>query len=145
MTIRFYFKLAGQLVQSLAHSGQTDAGFRARFTKPIQQLRWYAASAISYFKDHSFSLAPKTNIDLQSSRVAMNVRQTFLQHTEKRSLDRDGELMLPSACALLLLAGVTHHGQIRDRHMTVLGCVFIHAVLFHLLLHVFLHPVRCGI
>ena len=44
----------------------------------------------------------------------------------------------------LLLAAVTDHGQIRDRHVTVLG-VCIHAVLFHLLLRVFLHPVGCGI
>jgi len=46
---------------------------------------------------------------------------------------------------VLLLAGVTDHGQIRDRHMTTLGGVFIHTVLFHLFLRVFLHPVRCGI
>jgi hypothetical protein len=56
-----------------------------------------------------------------------------------------GMLMFPGVCAVLLLAGVTDHGQIRDRHMTALGGVFIHAVLFHLLLRVFLHPVRCGI
>jgi hypothetical protein len=54
-------------------------------------------------------------------------------------------LMFPSACAALLLAAVTDHGQIRDRHMTVLGGVFIHIVLFHLRLRVFLHPVGCGI
>ena len=47
--------------------------------------------------------------------------------------------------AALLLAAVTDHGQIRDRHVTVLGVVFIHAVLFHLLLRVFLHPVGCGV
>ncbi len=44
----------------------------------------------------------------------------------------------------LLLAGVTDHGQIRDRHVTALG-VCIHAVFFHLLLRVFLHPVGFGI
>ena len=46
---------------------------------------------------------------------------------------------------MLLLAGVTDHGQMRDRHVTALVGVFIHAVLFHLSLHIFLHPVRCGI
>jgi hypothetical protein len=46
---------------------------------------------------------------------------------------------------VLLPAAVTDHGQIRDRRMTMLDVVFIHAVLFHLALHVFLHPVRCGI
>ena len=50
-----------------------------------------------------------------------------------------------SGCAVLLLAGVTDHGQMRDRHVTALGGVFIHAVLFHLRLRVFLHPVGCGI
>ena len=49
-----------------------------------------------------------------------------------------GILMFPSACAVLL-AGVADHGQIRDRQMTALGGVFIHAVLFHLFLCVFLH------
>jgi len=43
----------------------------------------------------------------------------------------------------LLLVGVADHGQIRDRHVTALVC--IHAVLFHLLLRVFLHPVGYGI
>jgi hypothetical protein len=38
-----------------------------------------------------------------------------------------------SVGAVLLLASVTDHGQICDRHMTVLGGVFVHAVLFHLL------------
>lgn len=31
----------------------------------------------------------------------------------------------PSVCIALLLAGVTHHGQICDRHMTAFGGVFI--------------------
>ena len=53
--------------------------------------------------------------------------------------------VFPRVRAALLLAAVTDHGQIRDRHMTVLGVVFIHAVLFHLLLRVFLHPVGCGV
>jgi hypothetical protein len=59
--------------------------------------------------------------------------------------DLPGMLMFMSVCAVLLLAGVTDHGQIRDRQMTALGGVFIHAVLFHLRLRVFLHPVRFGI
>ena len=49
------------------------------------------------------------------------------------------------SCVVLLLAGVTDHGQTRDRHVTTFGGVFIHAVLFHLLLRVLLHPVSCGI
>jgi hypothetical protein len=53
--------------------------------------------------------------------------------------------MFPSVGPVLLLTGVADHGQIRDRHMTVLGGGFIHTVLFHLLFGVFLHPVRCGI
>jgi hypothetical protein len=38
MSIRFYFKLAVQFVQALAHSGQADTRFRARFTKAPQKL-----------------------------------------------------------------------------------------------------------
>ena len=52
---------------------------------------------------------------------------------------------LPESRAALLLAAVTDHGQICDRHMTVLGVVFIHAVLLHLSLGVFLHPVGSGV
>ena len=33
----------------------------------------------------------------------------------------------------------------RDRQVTALGGVLIHAVFFHVLLRVFRHPVRCGI
>lgn len=47
--------------------------------------------------------------------------------------------------AALLLAAVTDHGQSRDRHMTVLAVMFIHTVLLHLSLRVFLHPVGCGV
>jgi hypothetical protein len=54
-----------------------------------------------------------------------------------------GEML--RVCVALLLAAVTDHGQIRDRHMSVLGIVFIHAVLLHLPLGIFLHPVGCGI
>ena len=53
--------------------------------------------------------------------------------------------MLPRVRAALLLAAVTDHSQIRDRNMTVLGVMFIHAVLLHLSLGVFLHPVGCGV
>jgi len=53
--------------------------------------------------------------------------------------------VFPRVRAALLLAAVTDHGQIRDRHMTVLGVVFIHTVLLHLSLRVFLHPVGCGV
>ena len=57
-----------------------------------------------------------------------------------------GEMLtFPRVCAALLLAAVTDHGQIRDGHMSVLGIVFIHAVLLHLPLGIFLHPVGCGI
>jgi hypothetical protein len=49
--------------------------------------------------------------------------------------------MFPGVCAVLLLAGVTDHGQIRDRHVTVLFGVFVHAVLFHFGFRVFLHRV----
>ena len=45
----------------------------------------------------------------------------------------------------LLLTGVTDHGQMGNRDVTALGGVFIHAVLFHLLFRVFLHPMHCGI
>jgi hypothetical protein len=45
----------------------------------------------------------------------------------------------------LLPTGVTDHGQMGNRHVTALGGVFIHAVLFHLLFRVFLHPMHCGI
>jgi hypothetical protein len=51
----------------------------------------------------------------------------------------------PSVCAVLLLAGVADHSQIRDCHVTVFSGVFIHIVFFHLRLRVFLHPVGCGI
>jgi hypothetical protein len=54
-------------------------------------------------------------------------------------------LMFPSVCAVLLLAGVADHSQIRDCHVTVFSGVFIHIVFFHLRLRVFLHPVGCGI
>ena len=54
-------------------------------------------------------------------------------------------LVLSRVRAALLLAAVTDHSQIRDRQMTVLGVVFIHTVLLHLSLGVFLHPVSCGV
>ena len=89
MTIRIDFKLAVQFVQALAHSGQTHARFRARFAKSSQSLHRYAASAISYLKHYRFGLVLKADADLQSSRVAMHVRQALLQNPEKSGLDRD--------------------------------------------------------
>src|SRR5579863_8069694 len=48
MTIRFYFELAVEFAQSLAHSGKTNARFSACIPKPGQPLGGYAASVISY-------------------------------------------------------------------------------------------------
>jgi hypothetical protein len=48
MTIRFYFELAVEFAQSLAHSSKTNARFRARIPKPGQPLGGYAASVVSY-------------------------------------------------------------------------------------------------
>ena len=54
-------------------------------------------------------------------------------------------LKFPSPRAVLLLTGVTDHGQMCDRHMTVFGAMFIYAVLFHLFFRVFLHTMHFGI
>ena len=89
MTIRFYFKVAVQFVQALAHSGQTHTRFRVRVTESSQCFHRYAASAISYLKHDRCGLVLKADADLQSSRVAVHVRQALLQHTEKSGLDRD--------------------------------------------------------
>ena len=50
-----------------------------------------------------------------------------------------------SGMCAVLLAGVADHGHIGDRQMTALGGVFIHAVLFHFLFRVFLHPMHFGV
>ena len=78
MTIRFYFKLTVQFGQALAHSRQTHARLRVRFTKSSQSLHRYAASAISYLKHYRFGLVLKTDADLQRSRVAMHICQALL-------------------------------------------------------------------
>jgi len=88
---------------------------------------------------------PLLNLPGSCVFAAMMVRLFKTYAVTNSADDLPGMLMFPGVCAVLLLAGVTDHGQIRDRHMTALGGVFIHAVLFHLLLRVFLHPVRCGI
>ena len=89
MTIRLYFQVAVQFVQSLAHSSQTNAGLRAGTTKPGQPIGGYAASGIPYFQDCSFGLALKTNANLRSSGVAMHIGQALLQHAEKGNLHGD--------------------------------------------------------
>src|SRR3984893_18391827 len=89
MTIRFYFKVAVEFVQSLAHSSQTDAGVCAGSTKTGQLMGGYAAAEIPCFQDCSFRLALKTDANLRSSGVAMHVGQALLQHTEKGNLHRD--------------------------------------------------------
>lgn len=54
VTIGIYFQLPVQFVHSLLHSGQADARFRARFTKPIQTLCRYATAIVSYFQNYLF-------------------------------------------------------------------------------------------
>jgi len=74
-----------------------------------------------------------------------SMRVRLFEGVVTNAADLPEMIMFPGVCAVLLLASVTDHGQIRDRHMTVLGGVFIHAVLFHFSLHVFFHPVLGGI
>jgi hypothetical protein len=86
MTIGVYFQLAVQFVHSLLHSGQADASFRARFTKPIQTLCRYATAIVSYFQNHRFKLALKADTNLRSSRVPMYIRQALLEDTKENNL-----------------------------------------------------------
>jgi hypothetical protein len=86
VTIGVYFQLAVQFMHSLVHSGQADASFRARFTKPIQTLCPYATAIVSYFQNHRSKLELKADANLRSSRVPMYIRQALLEDTEKNNL-----------------------------------------------------------
>ena len=78
MSIRFYFKLAVQFVQSLAHSSETDSRFLTYSTEQTQALGWYASTEILYLQDHNLGLVLKTDAGLRSFGVAMYIGQALL-------------------------------------------------------------------
>ncbi|MGD1024628.1 MAG: hypothetical protein ABR880_17715 [Candidatus Sulfotelmatobacter sp.] len=86
MTIRLYFQFAVQFIHALAHSGQANTRFCTCFTKSIQTLRWYAASIILYFQSYFLKLLLEADPNFRSSRMAMYVRQAFLQDAEEGNL-----------------------------------------------------------
>ena len=80
---------------------------------------------------------------VQTSKVRLTVCSRLRGHHFADELTKIP--VFPTGRAVLLLTGVTDHGQMGDRHMTALDRVFIHAVLFHLLFRIFLHTMHCGI
>jgi len=113
MTIRFYFQFAVQFVHALAHSGQADARFCACFTKSIQTLRRYAASIILYFQSYLLKLLLEADPNLRSSRVAMYVRQAFLQDAEEGNLCPYWESLL-NGCDICLYVDPGALGETLD-------------------------------
>jgi len=81
-TVRFYFQLSVQLVQSLAHAGQTDARFRRDSMEQAQAFFGYAFPEIAHLQNHGIYLVLKANGGIQSSGVAMDIGKALLQYTE---------------------------------------------------------------
>ena len=125
--------------------------FMTSTTNPTTRSKWIRPPPICRLKPRSHKIRRTTRTvqsmaTLMSTGLIRSAACTCSRLARSQSAMTSEETpVFPRVRAALLLAAVTDHGQIRDRHVTVLGVVFIHAVLLHLSLGVFLHPVGCGV